>query len=47
MVFELTGHTDDNHALVAEAGQASRTLQQVARQLDEAVGRFRLDERRA
>ena len=47
MVSELTGHTDDNHALVAEAGQASQTLQQVARQLDEAVGRFRLDERRA
>jgi methyl-accepting chemotaxis protein len=43
MVTELSGHTQDNHRLVAQAGEASRTLQQVAAQLDVAIGRFRLD----
>ncbi|RZJ13149.1 MAG: methyl-accepting chemotaxis protein [Rubrivivax sp.] len=44
MVAELSGHTEDNHKLVAEAGQASQLLQQVADQLGVAVGRFRLDD---
>ncbi|MCE4555382.1 methyl-accepting chemotaxis protein [Roseateles cellulosilyticus] len=44
MVAELSGHTEDNHKLVAEAGQASQLLQQVAAQLGVAVGRFRLDD---
>ncbi|MFG6467393.1 methyl-accepting chemotaxis protein [Roseateles sp. BYS87W] len=47
MVAELSGHTEDNHKLVAEAGEASQLLRQVAEQLGVAVGRFRLDDARA
>ncbi len=41
-VSELDATTQQNHALVAQAGHASQALLSVARQLDEVVGRFRL-----
>jgi len=42
-VAELDASTQQNHVLVAAAGQASQALQAVARQLGEAVGQFRLE----
>jgi methyl-accepting chemotaxis protein len=42
-VADLDTATQQNHVLVEQAGQASQALQNVARQLDAAVGQFSLE----
>jgi methyl-accepting chemotaxis protein len=42
-VTELDASTQQNHLLVANAGQASQELLAVAQQLSAAVGQFRLE----
>ena len=44
-VAELDASTQQNQVLVEQAGEAAQALQDVARQLGDAVGQFRLNDR--